>query len=32
MLFFILVLVGVAVGVASLLGVPLDFFNHPTNY
>jgi len=30
MLFFILVLVGIAVAVASLLGVPLNFFNHPT--
>jgi len=32
MLFFILVLIGLAVGVASLLGVPLNFFNHPTTY
>ena len=32
MLFFILVLFGLALGVASMLGIPLNFFNHPTNY
>ena len=30
MLFFILILIGLAAGVASLLGIPLNFFNHPT--
>jgi hypothetical protein len=30
MLFFILVLFGLGVGVASMLGIPLNFFNHPT--
>ncbi len=32
MLFFILVLFGLGLGVASMLGIPLNFFNHPTNY
>lgn len=30
MLFFLLVLIGVAVGVATMLNIPLDFFNHPS--
>jgi hypothetical protein len=30
MLFFLLVLVGITLGVASILNIPLDFFNHPT--
>ncbi len=30
MLFFILVLIGIVVGVASLLNIPLNFFNHPS--
>jgi hypothetical protein len=32
MLFFILVLVGLAAGLASLLGVPLNFFNRPPTW
>lgn len=30
MLFFILVLFGIVVAVASLLNIPLNFFNHPS--
>lgn len=29
MLFFLLVIVGMVVVVANLLGIPLNFFNHP---
>jgi len=32
MLFFILVLFGLALGVASILGIPLNFFNHPPTW
>lgn len=30
MLFFLLVLIGIVVVVASVLGLPLNFFNHPS--
>jgi hypothetical protein len=30
MVFFLLVIVGMVVGVAYLLGIPLNFFNQPS--